>query len=409
LKKWTLIFIAFVLFSCAKEKTDLPIDKAQKDNHEIVTTKEHLIEQTVQEQLKLKIPPQVEKVVINNNSKIKPFKFTKGIYLSAYSVSSKRFSTILDSAQAAGINTVVFDLKNMNGDVFFRTPKFGDIRDDRRKMSLDIPKIVSTLHERNMRAVSRIVCFHDQFLAREDSTLRIPTKAGNAWKESKKRKPSWLDSSNPIVQSDILYLIEQAARNGVDEVQLDYVRFPTGGKLSETYFHFMQQDSIFTEQDSNYINRAKPDIIEDFIERAQEICNNYGTTLAADIFAIVAWQHKQDIANTGQDIARLTKHLQMLHPMIYSSHFADNFGYRKDVPNEPYFLLYKGTKLSKNYSNQNCHIVPYIQANNWRVNYKPEYIYAQIEAIKEAGGDGYILWNASNKYMKTLRWIKLFD
>jgi len=406
LKKWIPILITLLLFSCVNQ--DLPDKEVKNENQETEITKEQLIEREVQKELKVNIHSQPEKVNINNNSKIKPFKFTKGIYLSAYSVSSSRFSTILDSAQAAGINTVVFDLKNMNGDVFFRTPKNGDIRDDRQKPIVNIPETVKALHSRNMRAVSRVVCFHDQFLAEQDSTLRIQTISGKAWKENKRRKPSWLDSSNPIVQSDILYLIEQAARNGVDEVQLDYVRFPTGGKLSEAYFHFMKQDSIFAKQDSNYVNRTKPDIIEDFLARAQDICDDYGTTLAADIFAIVAWQHNQDVANTGQDIARLTKHLQMLHPMIYSSHFTDNFGYRKNAQNEPYFLLYKGTKLSKDYSNKNCKVVPYIQANGWKVNYKPEYIYAQIEAIKEAGGDGYLLWNASNKYMKTLRWIKNF-
>ncbi|MCK4695756.1 MAG: hypothetical protein KAT74_08335, partial [Candidatus Cloacimonetes bacterium] len=35
--------------------------------------------------------------------------FTKGLYLTAYNVASENFSVILDSAVAAGINTIVFD------------------------------------------------------------------------------------------------------------------------------------------------------------------------------------------------------------------------------------------------------------------------------------------------------------
>jgi len=407
LKKWLSILAAIIIVGCVQENSGVKKDTSEQEQlNELKKTVEEKVAEQVQNSLNEQSIEEPEQVEINKSSKIKPYAFTKGIYLSAYSVVSKRFPTILDSAQAAGINTVVFDLKNMNGDVFFSVPQKDDLRDDRYKTIVNIPKVVKTLHERNMRAVSRIVMFHDQFSAAADSTLRIQTKDGNAWQENSRRKASWLDSSNPIVQADLLYLIEQAARKGVDEVQLDYVRFPTGGKLSDTSFHFMREDSLAVKRDTNYVYRVKPDIIEDFMERAQAICDDYNTTLAADIFAIVAWQNKTDVANTGQDIHRLTKHLQMLHPMIYSSHFADNFGYREDVSNEPYFIVYKGTKLSKNYSDENCKVVPYIQANSWRVNYKAEYLQAQIEAIREAGGDGYLLWNASNKYFKTLSWIK---
>ena len=353
---------------------------------------------------------EIESVKINIDSKkIKPFRFTKGIYLSAYTVASSRFKTILDTAKVAGINTVVFDLKNMNGDVFFSVPQKDEMRQDRYINIINIPRTVKALHEHNMRAVSRIVMFHDQFSAKMDSTLRAKSVEGKSWKENERRKASWLDSSNSSVQEDLLYLIEQAARSGVDEIQLDYVRFPTGGKLSNAVFQFMEEDEIYAASDSNYVKRTKPDIIEDFVRRAKEICDKYEVTLAADVFAIVAWQNKTDVSNTGQNISKLTQYLDMIHPMIYSSHFAENFGHRKDVPNEPYYIMYKGTKLTQKYSNSDCRVVPYIQSNSWKVNYSAEYIYGQIEAIKEAGGEGYILWNASCRYEKTLGWIKNYN
>ncbi|MCK4957130.1 MAG: hypothetical protein KAS49_05800, partial [Candidatus Cloacimonetes bacterium] len=239
--------------------------------------------------------------IINNASeKIKPFKFTEGLYLSAYSVVSSRFPAILDSAQAAGINTIVFDLKNMSGDVFFSVPQKGSYGRERYKTIINIPRVVKTLYDRNMRAVSRIVMFHDQFLASADSTLRPQNVDMTSWKESKRRKASWLDSSNHRVQADLLYLIEQAASGGVDEVQLDYVRFPTGGDLKNAVFQFMQDDFTAAKADSNYVMRAKPDVVEDFVGRAKEICSRYDVTLAADVFAIVAWQNRVDVANTGQ-------------------------------------------------------------------------------------------------------------
>ncbi len=91
--------------------------------------------------------------------------------------------------------------------------------------------------------------------------------------------------------------------------------------------------------------------------------------------------------------------------MIYPSHFANDFNYRKNVRLEPYDILYKGTKLSIKFSNINCKIVPYIQAFDWLSNYSKEYLFSQIVAIEDAGGEGFILWNAFNNYETTLDWI----
>ena len=95
--------------------------------------------------------------------------------------------------------------------------------------------------------------------------------------------------------------------------------------------------------------------------------------------------------------------------MIYSSHFAKDFGYRENLPNEPYHIVYKGSVLSKKYTENGCRVIPYIQSNSWKVNYGYDYIAGQIQAVIDSHSDGYILWNASNKYYKTLRWIREFD
>ena len=42
-------------------------------------------------------------------------------------------------------------------------------------------------------------------------------------------------------------------------------------------------------------------------------------------------------------------------------------------------------------------------------NYGYDYIAGQIQAVIDSDSDGYILWNASNRYYQTLRWIREFD
>ncbi len=341
-----------------------------------------------------------------NKSAKKYFEFTRGLYLTAYTVASEKFPVILDSAVAAGINTIVFDLKNMNGKIFFSTPHMDSLRRERTIPIINIPKVVKTLQKRDMRAVARIVMFHDQYIAEVKSNFRPQRMNGEPWIEKKQRKPSWLDPSHPEVQEELLDVIKYAAKNGVDEIQMDYIRFPTQGNISEAVFCYQKEDSILAIADTNYVKRLKTDIIVDFVKQAKEICVRYNVTLTADIFAIVAWQRENDIQNTGQEIEKITEFLDSIHPMVYSSHFSEDFGFRENVYNEPYFIVYKATKLAIKHTKSNCKIIPYIQANPWKVNFEKDYIISQIRAVEDAKASGFMLWNSSNKYFKTLKWIK---
>ena len=399
--KYVLFLLLVIGVSCMEKKGN-----EIQDELEPKIIKADTLEKVVQPE-KQKIIKEQPKQDITKKLKYK--KFTKGIYLTAYTINTPKFYTILDSAEAAGMNTLIFDLKNMNGLVFFRMPQKGFLESENIKPIVDINKVVKAAHARNMRAVARVVMFHDQLTALRDSTLRPENINGGVWQESKRKKASWLDSSNPRVQNTLLNVIEAIAKENVDEIQLDYVRFPTQGKISEAVFAFQNEDSLKVKNDSTYIFRQKSDVIMDFVSKAKRICDKYDVTLTADVFAIVSWQRSADINATGQDIKKISKHLDAIHPMIYSSHFAKDFGFREDLYNEPYFIVYKGSVLTKQHANSECRVVPYIQSNSWKVNYGYDYIAAQIQAVIDSKSEGYILWNASNRYYQTLRWIRKFD
>ena len=397
-----LLFILFVIIISCKENEQIEIQ--QKKESEIV--KSDTLQKVVE-------PEKVEKTLQPPKQdllrKREYDKFTKGLYLTAYTINTQKFYTLLDSAEAAGMNALVFDLRNMNGHIFSRMPQNGFLVSENMKPIIDITRVVNATHERDMRAIARVVMFHDQLTAQRDSLMRPENSGGGYWLESKRKKASWLDSSNPEVQNTLLAIIEEIAKRGVDEIQMDYVRFPTQGKQSEIVFAFQKEDSLLCQQDSTYIPRQKSDVIQNFVSRAKKICKRYNVTLTADVFAIVSWQRTADIKATGQDIEKMSRYLDAIHPMIYSSHFSKDFGYREDLPNEPYFIVYKGGALSKKYSDSKCRVIPYIQSNSWRVNYSYDYLAGQIQAVIDSGSDGYILWNASNRYYQTLRWIRDFD
>ncbi len=334
--------------------------------------------------------------------------FVEGIYLNAYTVFSSRFDTILAAADSAGINSVVFDVKNMEGKVFVPLPDDRFYLPHKYVKDIHIPAVVEKIHSYGMFATARVVMFHDQHLARRDSTLRPQLEPGIPWTENDRNGPSWLDSSNPYVQRSLYNLIDAVASSGVDEIQMDYIRFPTQGGADSALFAFQIEDMERMERDSTAVMRQKEDIIEEVVANCRKVCDRHGVKLTADVFAIVAWQGKVDIANTGQKLSRMTKHLHKIHPMLYSSHFFSGFNFRKNVENEPFQIVFQGTVKAMQNSDPDCRVVPYIQANGWKVHYEPEYVRSQIAAIHEAGADGYMLWHASNHYYQTLRWIRDF-
>ena len=315
----------------------------------------------------------------------------KGIYLTAYSVAGKEFINLIQKASESGFNTVIFDLKNMNGTVFDIRAKntLGDVF--YFKNTYDIRKVVKSIHSENMEAVVRVVMFHDMKNANKDSLLCPFYKSGKHWVESNKKGPAWLDPSNRLVRSRLLRLISWIAKQGVDEVQLDYVRFPTQGKISQALFSFMTEDSLKIKKDSLYVKREKDQIIADFVKNACLICHAENVKLSADIFAITAWQRKADILATGQNLRKMTPYLDKIHPMIYSSHFDKNFDFRKNYWNNPYLSVYEGSVRTINNSTLKCSVIPYIQGNSWRVKYNKQYIYSQIAAVEDFSDSAYKL------------------
>jgi hypothetical protein len=332
--------------------------------------------------------------------------FMQGLYVTAYTASLKRFDNLLEKAKRAGINTIIFDVKEMQGKVYFAIEGDRNIKYLHSEELWEIDDVVAKIHAHDMIAVARIVQFFNIYTAQKHPELQIKTHNGQIWQE-KRGKAAWLDPSLPEVQDDLRALIRNIAKSRVDEIQLDYMRFPTVGNLKEASFYFQREDYQKSISDSTYKKREKRHVIAAYLESVKKICKENNLRLGGDIFAIVAWQRDIDIKNTGQDISMITPYLDQLHPMIYSSHFARNFSYRRDdFYNKPYSIVREGLLLSKSKMKGNCRLIPYLQAFNWKVNYNKEYLFDQLRAVRDTGCSGYILWNAGNNYDKTIDWIR---
>ena len=334
---------------------------------------------------------------------------SEGLYLNtSASIDSARLHDVLQRARDAGIDNICFDVKTMRGDVNIRLPQRDDLLPHRTQGLIDLAKLTETLHSYGMRASARLVMFHDTWLAAQRPDLRPFREPGVPWSESEERGPAWLDPSRPEVQDDLLALIDIVAASGVDEVQMDYVRFPTQGAIDDAWFAFEWGDWMVLGKGGRLRTPDKSDVIAAFVKRARQVCDSHGVELTADVFAIVLWGRAVDIAQTGQDLRKMTPWLHRVHPMIYSSHFAHDFGHRDDVPNEPYQIVFDGVRRCRELTDDRCRVIPYLQAMTWDVDYSPAYVIAQIQATRAAGGDGYIFWSPASHYTNCLDWLRTY-
>ena len=103
----------------------------------------------------------------------------------------------------------------------------------------DVPKLVHFLHSMNMHAIARIAMFRDERLVVAHPELAVQSRKNQtAWREN--GKLVWTDPSNPKVQDYDIALADYVAGLGVDEIQIDYVRFPAEGDRPDAMFVFQQ-------------------------------------------------------------------------------------------------------------------------------------------------------------------------
>jgi hypothetical protein len=197
----------------------------------------------------------------------------------------------------------------------------------------------------------------------------------------------WADPYSAEVQHYNFLISLAAAKSGIDEIQFDYIRFPTDGSMDAIRY-------------AHADNRSHVKVIMDFLRKVRTGVEPYRTALALDIFGVTAWQSKVDILHLGQDLRELSHYLDVVSPMLYPSHFHSGYDGFANPGSHPYYFMNMGVVKSQEIlEGLPVKVVPWIQGFNLRSpNYGSHYIREQIRAINDAGSNDYLIWNARNVY-----------
>jgi hypothetical protein len=258
---------------------------------------------------------------------------------------------------------------------------------NKKKATLSLENILILLKNMNFHTIGRISIFKDSFLAQTRPEWAARSEYGNL-------SSKWLNPSLPEVQQHQIYIIREAALRGLDEIQLDYLRFPYPGEIT---------GGRYSSYSKNKFLISKEEVIIGFLKKIKEGLTGIPVLISADTFGITAWQAKKDIIAIGQDFAKMADHLDILSPMLYPSHFSPGFHDIKNPADEPEYFLMEGTKKMIALTGNKIPIRPWLQAFRMKVtNFNSEYIKRQIRTAKQAGGNGFLLWNSSNRYREFL-------
>jgi len=315
----------------------------------------------------------------------------KAAYLTYFGFGDRGIRTrVLDLTARTELNAVVIDVKGDRGWIIYQTEVEQALAAGAQGPATlrDFDGMMADLKARGIYTIARIVTMKDNILANARPDLAIiDTRTGKPWVDNEKL--AWVDPFREEVWAYNIALGKEAIRRGFDEVQFDYVRFPTDGKLGAAKY-------------------AKPNTretrlpaIAGFLERARRELGAAGGFVGADLFGYTAFNEND--TDIGQRIEELAPHLDYICPMVYPS------GYHKGIPGHPnpvlvpYKVVYESVRLIRKRSGANVvRVRPWLQdfrdyAFDRRIFGVTE-VQAQIRGAEEAGGAGWMLWNPRNDY-----------
>ncbi|HOO71636.1 MAG TPA: putative glycoside hydrolase [Spirochaetota bacterium] len=324
---------------------------------------------------------------------------TRGLYFSGGALGNGEILENLARFKKLGINCIVFDAKDIPGIVTYKSSIPAVVaHDTHRNRSIDnLARFIRLVKREGFYLIARIAVFRDHLLVQKDPSLAIHSaRTGGVWNAGSKE--IWCDPTNKKVQDYAIALAVELCALGVDEIQFDYIRFPTVGDLGDARYRY------------DFGQMSKKMAITHFLGRAQKEIASRNAMLSIDIFGVVAWGKEVDINKTGQEIGLLAEHCDVISPMLYPSHFNDDFdGFQKPGDN-PYHFIYNGCVKVMDRSKNRAAVRPWLQAFKWRVSrYDSAYVIKQIQASRDAGARGYLFWNAKNNYDEVLRAMELMS
>jgi hypothetical protein len=327
---------------------------------------------------KVATPPKV----VTDSKHVPMPKFVHGVHISLGIAASPSKMNAFMNLTSKGLNTLEIDVKDENGEVGYTAGapalarKIGATRS-----YYDAKKLIADAHAAGIYVIGRVVCFEDPILSNAMPAHAIRTTSGGVWKNASGL--GWTNEYDPFVWNYLISLSKSAANMGFDEIQYDYVRFPTDGDVST---------AVWPHKVAESYNQT----IYRFLKKARAAIKPLGVNISANVFGLSAHEN----LNIGQNPAKIAPLLDAISPMAYPSHYGKGEYNLTDPDNSPGATVTytMGDFRAALPSTTTTAIRPWLQDFSLGRTYTLADVVAQINAAERGGAKGWLLWNADVVY-----------
>jgi hypothetical protein len=285
--------------------------------------------------------------------------------------------------KAYGLNTIEVDVKDENGQVGFVTPDVPVLArtTGAARPYYDVESVVARVHAAGMYLIGRVVVFEDPMLSAERPALAMLRPDGSRWLSS--GGLGWVNPYDQRVWRYVVGIGAAAAKAGFDEIQFDYVRFPSDGDLSQIVYRHKRAE-------------RKGETIARFLRYASSTLHPLGVRVSADVFGLAA-THDLGI---GQVPKKIAGYLDAIYPMVYPSHFSPGEYGIQNPDAYPGRTVARALHDFRRQVKNRAVLIPWLQDFSLGHQYGLIEVTDQIAAIRRQHAQGYMLWNPEGVYTR---------
>jgi len=312
--------------------------------------------------------------------------YSKGVYVTFRTAGSSRIEEIINLIKNTELNSIVIDIKDYTGRIPFGTDSklIKEIGSEKIFIS-DMKELIRKLHKEEIYVIARIAVFEDNYLPRERPDLALKRAGGGLWEDNKGL--AWLDPSSKEVWDYVVEIARESAKIGFDEINLDYIRFPSDGETGSIIYPFWDRKT------------PKKEIIRQFFEYFSQRIKPTGVFISVDLFGLTLTSETD--LNIGQWIEDAALYFDYICPMVYPSHYPVGYEGFENPALYPYEVIYKALLTGQERlasGSFSAKLRPWLQDFNLGAIYDGNMIELQKKAVYDAGAFGWLLWNPKNIY-----------
>lgn len=273
----------------------------------------------------------------------------KAIYMSACVAGTPDFrQQLVAVAQETEVNSIMIDIKDFSGTISFPPQVPGSAWQPAWQAAgcgaRNMKEVIEMLHDNDIYVIGRITVFQDPFYTGVRPDLAVKKADGvTVWKDHKGL--SFIDVAAREYWDHIIDLSVESYNLGFDELNFDYVRYPSDGNMRDISFPHSMAGEYGADKQANleaffsYLSEQLTDESK-YATYRHEATGRASSTpyISADLFGMTTTNF--DDLSIGQVQDRAAPYFDFIAPMVYPSHYPHGSFGLGNPNNYPYEIVY---------------------------------------------------------------------